>query len=46
MSPVNMYRSVFKEKAAENQFFETQELDVQHAEVAAALFLDPAAPPV
>lgn len=41
-----MYRSVFKEKAAENQFFETQELDVQHAEVAAALFLDPAAPPV
>ncbi len=43
---MDVSRSVFKEQAAENKFFETQELDVQHAQLATAMFLDPAAPPV
>lgn len=37
---------MFKQQAAENKFFESQELDVQHAQLAGAMFLDPAAPPV
>ena len=43
---MDVFRSVFKEQAAENKFFESQELDVQHAQLATAMFLDPAAPPV
>lgn len=43
---ISVFRSVFKEQAAENKFFESQELDVQHAQLATAMFLDPAAPPV
>ena len=43
---MHVFRTVFKEQAAENKFFESQELDVQHAHLAAAMFLDPAAPPV
>ena len=43
---VDGFRAVFKEQAAENKFFESQELDVQHAQLATAMFLDPGAPPM
>lgn len=43
---VGGFRAVFKEQAAENKFFESQELDVQHAQLATAMFLDPGAPPM
>ena len=41
-----MCRTVFKERAAENHFYESQEIEVEHAQLATAMFLDPAAPPV
>ena len=43
---MDVSRTIFKEQAAENKFFESQEMDVQHAQLASAIFLDPAAPPV
>lgn len=43
---LHVCRAVFKEQAAENKFFESQEVDVQHAQLATAMFIDPAAPPL
>ena len=43
---MDVFRAVFKEQAAGNKFFESQEVDVQHAQLATAMFIDPAAPPL